>query len=149
MGIPNAGPKALLSRRHTEWVNIWNANCDASNPRSKQQLLQDLSVWERSQGSLQSSAHTVMDKNFDGQGWSSAHGAEFQDLITQARQRQQPKLLSRNEGPASMPQSDDSSRTHDRSETLSATAETADVRYGRDGLPRQPALPERHYMQNP
>jgi E3 ubiquitin-protein ligase RAD18 len=50
LGLPGFGSKQLMVRRHTEWVNLWNANCDSSNPRSKRELLQDLDTWERTQG---------------------------------------------------------------------------------------------------
>ncbi|KAI9851862.1 MAG: E3 ubiquitin-protein ligase rad18 [Thelocarpon superellum] len=52
LGIRNTGSKSQLEKRHTEWVNIWNANCDSERPRSRRELIQDLDGWERSQGSL-------------------------------------------------------------------------------------------------
>ncbi|MCJ1394910.1 E3 ubiquitin-protein ligase rad18 [Xylographa bjoerkii] len=94
LGIPNWGPKQLLIRRHTEWVNLWNANCDSSKPRSKRELLHDLDVWERTQGgsapmasNSSSSTNAVMAKDFDGAAWSASHGDDFQKLIAQARQK--------------------------------------------------------------
>jgi len=87
LGIPTSGSKALLSRRHTEYVNMWNANCDSSMPKGKRQILQELDIWERSQGSVQVNPNTVMNKNFDGKAWSSTHGTDFQQLIAQARGR--------------------------------------------------------------
>lgn len=50
IGIPDFGPKHLLQRRHTEWMNLWNSNCDSRNPKTKQFLLRDLEVWEKTQG---------------------------------------------------------------------------------------------------
>ena len=94
LGIPNWGPKPLLIRRHTEWVNLWNANCDSSNPRSKRELLHDLDVWERTQGgnapsgqSASGSGTAIMAKDFDGSAWSASHGDDFQRLVAQARQK--------------------------------------------------------------
>ncbi|KAJ6068996.1 hypothetical protein N7499_010883 [Penicillium canescens] len=49
LGIPEWGPKPLLQRRHTEWMNLWNANCDSKNPKSKRVLLSELDIWERTQ----------------------------------------------------------------------------------------------------
>ncbi|KAF2458997.1 hypothetical protein BDY21DRAFT_378109 [Lineolata rhizophorae] len=48
LGIPVHGTKQTLVRRHTEWVNLWNANCDAdaARRRSKRELLNDLRTWE-------------------------------------------------------------------------------------------------------
>lgn len=94
LGIPNWGPKQLLIRRHTEWVNLWNANCDSSRPRSKRELLSDLDVWERTQGgnapsisSTQSGPNTIMRKDFDGAAWAANHGNDFKRLIAEARQK--------------------------------------------------------------
>ncbi|KAK1093233.1 E3 ubiquitin-protein ligase rad18 [Friedmanniomyces endolithicus] len=50
IGIPGWGSKQLMIKRHTEWVNLWNADCDSDHPRSKRELLQDLETWERTQG---------------------------------------------------------------------------------------------------
>ncbi|MCJ1378472.1 E3 ubiquitin-protein ligase rad18 [Xylographa soralifera] len=94
LGIPNWGSKQLLIRRHTEWVNLWNANCDSSKSRTKRELLHDLDVWERTQGgsapvasNSSSSTNTVMSKDFDGSAWSASHGDDFRQLIAQARQK--------------------------------------------------------------
>ena len=91
LGIPNLGPKQLLIRRHTEWVNLWNANCDSLKPRTKRELLHDLDVWERTQGgsaqNSTSSTATVMAKDFDSAAWSANHGNDFRQLIAQARQK--------------------------------------------------------------
>jgi len=94
LGIPNWGTKPLLIRRHTEWVNLWNANCDSSKPRTKRELLHDLDVWERTQGGnipstqgASGSGSAIMAKDFDGSAWSASHGDDFQRLIVQARQK--------------------------------------------------------------
>ncbi|MCJ1404029.1 E3 ubiquitin-protein ligase rad18 [Xylographa trunciseda] len=94
LGIPTGGTKQLLIRRHTEWVNLWNANCDSSKPRSKRELLHDLDVWDRTQGSSapvashsSSSTNAVMAKDFDGAAWSASHGDDFRQLIAQARRK--------------------------------------------------------------
>ena len=104
LGIPNWGSKQLLQRRHTEWLNLWNANCDSRHPRSKRELLGDLETWERTQGghapsnggsnmmfisgpghTAQASANDVGEKDFDKTGWSKSHEDDFKDLIRQAR----------------------------------------------------------------
>ena len=94
LGIPSWGAKPLLIRRHTEWVNLWNANCDSSKPRTKRDLLRDLDMWEKTQGgdalSAQGSSASggaIMAKDFDGSAWSASHGNDFQRLIAQARQK--------------------------------------------------------------
>ena len=94
LGIPNWGARALLIRRHTEWVALVNANCDSSRPRTKRDLLQDLDVWERSQGGHASNnvgalngGGNLMKKDFDGTAWAVNHDDDFQRLIARARQK--------------------------------------------------------------
>ncbi|KAF5026307.1 hypothetical protein F66182_1599 [Fusarium sp. NRRL 66182] len=92
LGISSQGPRALLERRHKEWMTIWNSNCDATQPRKRNELLHDLDVWERTQGgrapttgrSVQN-ATIIKDKDFDGAAWAAKHDSSFKDLITSAR----------------------------------------------------------------
>lgn len=101
LGIPNWGNKALLARRHSEWVNLWNANCDSSKPRTKRELLHELDGWERSQGGLASivggcanGGGSVMKKDFDGSAWAANHNEDFQCLIAKARQKLKTRVAS-------------------------------------------------------
>ncbi|KAJ6780472.1 hypothetical protein PWT90_01838 [Aphanocladium album] len=96
IGISNQGPRPLLERRHKEWLTIWNANCDAAQPRRRAELLHDLDVWERTQGgkapTLSRAAQTAMaikDKEFDGAAWATKHEDSFKDLIANARKSRQ------------------------------------------------------------
>jgi E3 ubiquitin-protein ligase RAD18 len=92
LGIPNQGPRTLLERRHKEWMTIWNSNCDATRPRTRQELLRDLDIWEKTLGgrapttgqSIQNAA-MIRDKDFDGAAWAAKHDASFQDLIANAQ----------------------------------------------------------------
>ncbi|KAF5661833.1 e3 ubiquitin ligase rad18 [Fusarium heterosporum] len=92
LGISNQGPRALLERRHREWMTIWNSNCDATQPRKQRELLKDLETWEKTQGgrapttgrSVQNAA-LIKDKDFDGAAWAAKHDESFKDLIDQAR----------------------------------------------------------------
>ncbi len=100
IGIPNGGPRALLVRRHTEWVNLVNANCDSTRPRSKRELLHELDVWDKTQGRQilnsstgGSSTSSVMNKDFDGAAWAASHDEDFQSLIAKARRKTNPKLV--------------------------------------------------------
>ncbi|KAJ5488674.1 Postreplication repair E3 ubiquitin-protein ligase rad18 [Penicillium diatomitis] len=100
LGIPNWGPRQLLQRRHIEWMNLWNANCDSSFPKSKRALLRELDVWERTQGGLaptQSSlgqTAAVMAKDFDTAQWSVNHGTDFKRLIENARKKSEAQVRS-------------------------------------------------------
>jgi len=93
LGIPEWGTRQLLQRRHTEWMNLWNANCDSKTPKSKRDLLQELDVWERTQGghaaapSLFVSNNPVMRKDFNAADWSASHDGDFKRLIANARKR--------------------------------------------------------------
>ncbi|KLU81784.1 DNA repair protein rad18 [Magnaporthiopsis poae ATCC 64411] len=90
LGVSPSGNRQLLERRHKEWVTLWNANCDSSRPKRKGELLQDLSVWERTVGAPAPSRSSAMgaqikDKDFDGEAWASKHESSFRDLIANAR----------------------------------------------------------------
>lgn len=90
IGIPNWGGKDLLKRRHIEWLNIHNSNCDADESvrKSKRQLLKELDEWEHTQGGrAESKESKLMKKDFDGRGYAKANKSEFDDLIARARQK--------------------------------------------------------------
>lgn len=91
LGISNAGSRPLLIRRHTEWINLWNANCDSPRPVSRRELLAELDKWERSQGGLSQNGgvdnSAIMKKDFDGQAWAAKNKADFDSLIKQAREK--------------------------------------------------------------
>jgi E3 ubiquitin-protein ligase RAD18 len=87
LGISSRGPRAMLEKRHREWLTIWNANCDAARPRSRVELLRDLDVWEKTQGTRAPlNFHVeVRDKNFDTSAWGIRHDTSFKNLIARAR----------------------------------------------------------------
>ena len=92
LGIPAWGNKQLMVRRHVEWVNLWNANCDSRQPRTKRELLNELDTWERTQGGRAPGGQTsfaanVMKKDFDGAGWASKNKGEFSRLIADAKRK--------------------------------------------------------------
>lgn len=93
LGIPAWGAKAILQKRHTEWLNLWNSNVDSSRPKSKTQLLKELDTWERTQGgSVAASKSKVMEKDFDGHRWIEDNKDHFSDLVINARmKRETPK----------------------------------------------------------
>lgn len=90
LGIPNWGNKDLMRRRHIEWLNIYNSNCDADERarRPKRQLLKELEEWETTQGGRADVKESkVMRKDFDGSGYAKSHKTDFDDLIAQARKK--------------------------------------------------------------
>lgn len=97
-GLSAAGNRSLLERRYTEWITLWNANCDATKPKSKSELKRELETWERTQGgkaiastSTQMGAK-IRDKDFDGKAWSNQHNDDFRELIAKARRKREAKL---------------------------------------------------------
>lgn len=100
LGISFAGSRSVLERRHREWLTLWNANCDASKPRSKTELLRELDTWEKTQGSQGTSRNNnigsgglpIASKDFDSAAWSSKHGSAYRSLIEEAgrNKRQKP-----------------------------------------------------------
>jgi E3 ubiquitin-protein ligase RAD18 len=115
IGIPNWGSKDLLKRRHIEWLNIYNSNCDAheSVRKSKKQLVKELEEWENTQGGRADTKESkIMKKDFDGEGYAKSHKTDFDDLIAKARaKRAAPKA---EEAPAGQPDSvpSESAATH-------------------------------------
>jgi E3 ubiquitin-protein ligase RAD18 len=90
IGIPNWGTKDLLKRRHVEWLNIYNSNCDAEETvrKSKRQLLKELEEWENTQGGrAETKENKMMRKDFDGTGYAKSHKNDFDDLIAKAREK--------------------------------------------------------------
>ncbi|KAK4159790.1 hypothetical protein QBC43DRAFT_381676 [Cladorrhinum sp. PSN259] len=92
LGISTSGPRPILEKRHQEWVTLWNANCDSHQPKTRQELLHDLNVWEKTIGVRAPTSskavvvgQQIKDKDFDGKGWAVKHGTEFKDLIASAR----------------------------------------------------------------
>ncbi|KAM5446459.1 E3 ubiquitin-protein ligase rad18 [Microsporum audouinii] len=103
LGIPDWGPKPILQKRHTEWMNLWNANCDSVNPKSKRDLLRDLDIWERTQGGLAASqpssraSSAIMKKDFDVTAWSEAHDDDYRKLIANARSMRAKRAIASDE----------------------------------------------------
>lgn len=91
LGIPNWGPRPLLQRRHTEWMNLWNSNCDSKAPKPKRDLLRELDVWERTQGGHSMASidptSSVMRKDFDAGEWKTSYDNDFKALIANARKK--------------------------------------------------------------
>lgn len=110
LGIPTTGAKPVLIKRHQEWLNLYNSNCDASDDvrKTKRELLRELDAWERTQGgSANVKESHIMRKDFDGQGYATEHKSQFDDLIANARARARAKTEANNtESNAEQGQSD-------------------------------------------
>ncbi|TVY43254.1 Postreplication repair E3 ubiquitin-protein ligase, partial [Lachnellula subtilissima] len=92
-GVSAMGSRQMLERRFTEWVTLWNSNCDARFPKGKSDLKRELEVWERTQGVRAQASYSmdpgsqIKDKNFDGKAWANKHDDSFRDLIANARRK--------------------------------------------------------------
>lgn len=71
-----------------------NANRDSSRPRTKREMLQELEIWDRTQGRQISKVpgetpnpNLIMSKEFDGQAWALSHNTDFRQLISDARSK--------------------------------------------------------------
>ncbi len=120
LGIRSTGSKDQLQRRHTEFVNLWNSSCDSSKPRTRRELLHELDIWERSQGTLAPTSSgpgsTLMRKDFDGAAWAASHSDDFKKLIASARQRKGPPPTKQSDAEAngSIPKADSNERPEDQ-----------------------------------
>ena len=88
--IPSYGSKQLMQKRHMEWMSLWNASCDSSNPQTKQELLRELDNWDRTQGRQIVNAQGpsgVMAKDFDTKAWTESQKGGFADLIKKAKSK--------------------------------------------------------------
>lgn len=87
-GLSAAGARQTLERRYSEWVTLWNANCDATNPKSKSELRRELDIWERNQREVpiyRNPGAQIKDKDFDREAYAQQQGDSFKDLIAKAR----------------------------------------------------------------
>lgn len=71
-----------------------NANRDSSRPRTKREMIQELEIWDRTQGRQISkvpgespNANSIMNKDFDGSAWALSHNNDFKQLISSARRK--------------------------------------------------------------
>jgi len=96
LGISTGGNRSMMEKRLTEYTTLWNANCDAKNPKSTGQLKKELDIWERTLGSRAPAANTVAtqikDKDFDAAAYATKHNDSFQDLIAKAREKAKKKI---------------------------------------------------------
>ncbi|KAF1990899.1 DNA repair protein rad18 [Aulographum hederae CBS 113979] len=128
LSIPASGNHQQMARRHTEWANLYNANCDSSHPRNRTELLRDLNAWERAQGQ----AHTskmggVMAKDFDSAGWSERNKLQFSDLIAEAKKKRLEKL-----GTADESKKDDGEKADDQQEIGDVEYKSHDIEASKD-----------------
>ncbi|PUU76110.1 hypothetical protein B9Z19DRAFT_1088997 [Tuber borchii] len=90
LGVPSHGNKRTLHARYDEWMTLWNANVDSATPKSKKELLKELSVWDTI------NRVPVVQKTkaagWTDEGWLESNKSHFDELIAKAKaQRVKPK----------------------------------------------------------
>lgn len=80
IGLSDKGELAQLKLRHERWVNLWNAEVDATNPRTKSQLLKEMAEWEK--GRLKAKPPPKVD---DAQEWLENNKGQFDQLVSSAK----------------------------------------------------------------
>jgi len=92
LGIPSRGDKRTLQDRYNEWMTLWNANVDSTTPKSKKELLKELSVWDAINRAPVVEKTKAAGRTHEG--WSESHKPQFDELIAKARaQRGKPELV--------------------------------------------------------
>ncbi|KAG0135933.1 hypothetical protein HOY82DRAFT_667814 [Tuber indicum] len=97
LGIPSHGNKRTLQDRYNEWLTLWNANVDSATPKSKRELLKELSAWDEIY------RIPVVEKTkaagWTDEGWSESNKSHFSELIAKARaQRGRPGPVKEGKG---------------------------------------------------
>lgn len=135
LGIPNHGNKDLMRKRHGEWVNLWNANCDSLQPVSKGKLLRDLDIWERNYArdersrnvGASGSGGAVMEKEFDREGYMKKEKDNFSDLVKMARDSAKRAAAARKEEEVEQRVEEAGEAVEQQPPVLTAAAGEADV----------------------
>ncbi|ORX99446.1 hypothetical protein K493DRAFT_335740 [Basidiobolus meristosporus CBS 931.73] len=85
LGIPSHGDKAAMQRRHTEYLNLYNANCDSTNLKSTATLLKELRNWEKIHGSRSPQSKSFKNVSQDELlAHAEKYSSEFDKLIQSA-----------------------------------------------------------------
>ncbi|KAF2750187.1 DNA repair protein rad18 [Sporormia fimetaria CBS 119925] len=129
LGLPSHGRRDQLIKRHTEWLHLWNSNCDASDEsrKTKRELLRDLDTWERTQGpGARDSDASVMRKDYDAQAHVETHKGQFADLIAAARKARGAKSTAGNDTTSA--QTEDGKEAVEKSHTTQTTQQDSSSR---------------------
>lgn len=107
-GLPVVGSRERMIERHTQWINLWNANLDASPSlrKSTAQLRSQLREWEskvldNATRTLPSAGEHPVASSSSSDAWVTAHRDQFRELVRAARasamrDRQQLQTASKN-----------------------------------------------------
>ena len=89
-GLPTHGDRKQMIKRHSYFVELFNSNCDSSNPRSTSELLKMVIEWENNT----SGTKIQFGKNADEDkiivdAHMKCYGSQFEDMIRSVRQKQE------------------------------------------------------------
>ncbi|PVG00212.1 hypothetical protein CPB86DRAFT_729739, partial [Serendipita vermifera] len=80
IGLSDKGDASHMRQRHERWVNLWNAEVDAKKPRTKAELLMEMSDWEQARS--RAKAAPKVDSSKD---WLENNRAQFDQLVSNVR----------------------------------------------------------------
>lgn len=92
LGVPSNGTLSELVRREAEWINLWNANCDARQPRRRAELLHDLQMAPLSDPHGTKRKYTAE----DARSYSQKENDTFRQLAKRAKASLKKKVLLQN-----------------------------------------------------
>ncbi|KAG8867100.1 E3 ubiquitin-protein ligase rad18 [Serendipita sp. 405] len=84
-GLSDKGDIAHWKLKHERWVNLWNAEVDAKQPRMRHNLLREMSEWEKVR--LKARPAPKVD---DTQSWLDENKDQFDQLVAKARSNRKP-----------------------------------------------------------
>ncbi|KAG8809107.1 E3 ubiquitin-protein ligase rad18 [Serendipita sp. 399] len=88
-GLSDKGDVAHWRLKYERWVNLWNAEVDAKQPRTRHVLLREMSEWEKVR--LKARPPPKVD---NAQSWMGEHKDQFDHLVANARSNQNPRAVS-------------------------------------------------------
>ncbi|KIP02641.1 hypothetical protein PHLGIDRAFT_285698 [Phlebiopsis gigantea 11061_1 CR5-6] len=100
LDLPTTGDRATMSARHSRWVNMFNANLDASPSQRKsvKQLMLELRRWEEAEEKKKTRAKLDA-KDFDSGQYQKDNKTTFARLVEAAKPKAPKKSQSPHEGP--------------------------------------------------
>ena len=95
-GLPTWGSKPLLSARHKEYINIYNANLDRLQPLSQPELLRQMERWDM----VQQNVLRGEKRKIDSEEWGKKFNENFAELARRARESVKKKKVEDENGNA-------------------------------------------------
>ncbi|CAB4440552.1 unnamed protein product [Rhizophagus irregularis] len=98
-GLLTHGTKNEMIARHSYFINLYNANVDATNPKSKGDLLREVKKWEKAQQSNEAKNANLIKKSLTNPEeinfYAHKYREHYAELIQQARNNKKRKEMFR------------------------------------------------------